>query len=169
VDRIQEIVSHLAVADGTDAGADPHRWEASRLIYDDLQTGKSLRELGREIGKSHMYVQYMQRTWALGKDFCPVYDPTGLSGTTWPDFKEIFYSAEVRGEASAKPKPSRKSPKGKSDPKEQGDESLSGQIRKAAELFNMIVTNPAIADTLSEEDYAVIEAMLEDIDLLFPS
>jgi hypothetical protein len=39
------------------------QWEAARLIFEELESGKTQRELAGEIGKSLAHVSYMAATW----------------------------------------------------------------------------------------------------------
>lgn len=57
--RVHEIIQHEHQADDLVAEADEHRWEAARLIAEELAQGKSQRQLASEIGKSLRHVQLM--------------------------------------------------------------------------------------------------------------
>jgi hypothetical protein len=61
--RVNEIIHHEAEADRLTAEASEHRWEAARLIVEELVTGKTQRQLAQEIGKSHVHVGAMARVW----------------------------------------------------------------------------------------------------------
>lgn len=96
--EIEDIRNHLAIADGTDLNSGTHRWAAARGIWEHRALGKSLRQVGEEIGRSHMYVQYYERVWNLaGKDLWESH--ADKSTVVFPEFKEIYYSADVRGPA----------------------------------------------------------------------
>lgn len=59
MDNIERIIRLEADADKLQAEADELRWEAARLIAEELDGGKSQRQLAREIGKSQPHVKYM--------------------------------------------------------------------------------------------------------------
>lgn len=63
IPRVQQIIEHEAAADELAAASDAHRWEAARLIADELAAGKSQRQLAAEIGKSQTHVSRMARVW----------------------------------------------------------------------------------------------------------
>ena len=63
--RVQQIIEHEQRADELAAKAEEHRWEAARLISEELAAGKTQRQLGDEIGKSHEHVRLMSRCWQL--------------------------------------------------------------------------------------------------------
>ncbi len=62
-DRIAQIRELEAGAARDEAEANRKRWEAARLIAEELQTGKSTRVLAKEIGKSHTHVVRMAGVW----------------------------------------------------------------------------------------------------------
>jgi hypothetical protein len=86
-DRVAEIISHERQADDLSAQSDGHRWEAARLISEELPDGKSQRQLAAEIGKHHSHVQRMAKcwTWRLKSP--------GETRT----FNQVYNSPEVRG------------------------------------------------------------------------
>jgi len=61
--RIEEIIWCEGQADQLDMEADGLRWTAARLIAEELDTGKTQRVLGEQIGKSHAHVGYMRQVW----------------------------------------------------------------------------------------------------------
>lgn len=86
--RTEEIVRHETAAERLEGQAEHHRWEAARLISEELKAGKSQRKLAAEIGKDHKHVGYMKRVWS----------EWGLkSPGERPPFNEAYNSPEVRG------------------------------------------------------------------------
>lgn len=61
--RVELIIHHEAEADRKEQEVSSLRWEAARLISEELATGKSHRQLAGEIGKSHVHVGAMARVW----------------------------------------------------------------------------------------------------------
>jgi hypothetical protein len=45
--------------------SDRLRWQAARLIAEEIAAGRSLRDLGKDIGKSHTHVRRMAAMWDL--------------------------------------------------------------------------------------------------------
>ena len=62
-DRVQQIIKLEAEADQAEATASEIRWEAARLIWEELQSGKPQRQLAREIGKSQGHVSKCSAMW----------------------------------------------------------------------------------------------------------
>lgn len=60
-DRVSEIIFLEAKADEVQIEIDQYRWEAARLICEELRTGKSQQVLADEIGKSANHVSVMKR------------------------------------------------------------------------------------------------------------
>ena len=92
--RVEEIIFHEVEAEKLEADAtklgqeaDGHRWEAARLIFEEISSGKSQRQLAREIGKSYEHVRIMAKTWNIfGKcqprlAFNVAYHSPGVRGT----------------------------------------------------------------------------------------
>jgi hypothetical protein len=61
--RVAEIISHEKQADEIQVQADTHRWEAARLISEELATGKTQSKLADEIGKSQGHVSKCSKLW----------------------------------------------------------------------------------------------------------
>jgi hypothetical protein len=76
--------------------ADEHRWEAARLISEELADGTSQRELARQIGKSQAHVRDMARVWEIW----------GRSASR-PPFNLAYNAPQVRG-SRPQPLPGRK-------------------------------------------------------------
>ena len=60
-ERVDQIIQHEAAADQKASEAEEHRWEAARLISEELADGKSQVRLADEIGKSETHVRYMRK------------------------------------------------------------------------------------------------------------
>ena len=68
--RVEQIVALERQADDLDKQSDDLRWEAARLIVEELEeTKKTQRALAREIGKSHTHVSHMKRAWLLAQEY----------------------------------------------------------------------------------------------------
>lgn len=84
--RVDQIIYIEAQADKLEEDVNSLRWQAAELIWQELDSGKSQRQLASEIGKSATHVNHMAKTWrvCLGKH--PL-----------PPFNEAYHSPEVRG------------------------------------------------------------------------
>lgn len=69
MDRIARIIKLERSADAKQKISDADRWEASRLIAEELDgpPRKTLRALGAEIGRSHTHVRRMAAVWRHGQ------------------------------------------------------------------------------------------------------
>lgn len=64
VDRIARIIELERSADAKQKASDADRWEAARLIAEELDaTDKTMRALAKEIGRSHTHVRKMVAVW----------------------------------------------------------------------------------------------------------
>lgn len=61
--RVRKIINLEARADRLSGEADKCRWDAARLIAEELDAGKTQRALADEISKSKSHVVYMALTW----------------------------------------------------------------------------------------------------------
>lgn len=84
--RVQQIIR-------LEREADDAQWEAARLITEELDSGKSQRQLAREIGKSQTHVRYMAKCWLLRENY-----------SFHSSFSELYNSPEIRA-AIEKPEP----------------------------------------------------------------
>src|SRR5690606_33905695 len=100
------IIHHEAEADRLQGEADAHRWEAARLIAEELDGGKSGRQLAREINKTETHVRYMRKTWE---------ENANLGSQDRPPFNEAYQAAK-RGKAKPEPERSRPTPPAGVDP-----------------------------------------------------
>jgi hypothetical protein len=83
--RVQRIISVEKAAERYDELADGCRWEAARLISEELADGKSQVRLAEEIGKSQAHVSYMAKTWRYN-----------LGYSDRPSFNEAYHSPAIR-------------------------------------------------------------------------
>lgn len=67
--RIEEIIWCEGQADQMVAEAEDLRWDAARLITEELATGKLQREVAAEIGKSQSHVSFMAQVHRLRPDY----------------------------------------------------------------------------------------------------
>ena len=88
--RVKQIIYHEQEASRLQAEADEHQWIAARLISEELETGKSKAQLGREIHKTEAHVRYMARCHKAKLKF----------GSDAPPFNTVYNSPEVRGKTS---------------------------------------------------------------------
>lgn len=94
--NIEQIIQHEADAERLEADADGHRWEAARLISEELATGKPQRQLAREINKSQSHVSKMKAVWEkYGTD----------SPENRPAFQDAYLEVSSKKPKSPKPKP----------------------------------------------------------------
>ena len=104
-ERVSRIIQNEQDAELYQAQADECKWAASEDIAAELADGKTQRQLGSEIGKSHKHVGYMATAW---RKF-------GNLGSQRPAFNEAYHSPEVRG--MPKPKDPEPLPRGGGDPR----------------------------------------------------
>jgi hypothetical protein len=97
--RIEHIIEHERLADKLDEQSEEHRWEAARLISEELADGTSQHELAARISKSQPHVFYMKRCWEL------------RDNSSYQSFDQLYGSPEVRG-----PQPKDQAPKQKKNP-----------------------------------------------------
>jgi hypothetical protein len=159
---IEEIQKHLAIAEGTDRDSGIHRWAAARGIWEHRQLGKSLRQVGEEIGRSHMYVQYYERVWALaGREVWEA--ATDKATVVFPEFKDIYYSVEVRGPSIVGRHADADEDEGTEDirtgadreehePVDEADFTAHGLVTTAADAIERLYGRKAEWATLSTED-----------------
>lgn len=150
-DRIEEIKYHLAAAEGPDRQSSHHMWVAAQLIWEEIEEGKSRRQLAQEIGKSHTHVRYMYNCWDLvGRKVM-----TGEADTeALPNFNEVYHSTEVRGDPDEQGRG-----EGKRRERELDDHSAHGLAMKAASVINELASNPAFWPLMTEEDWMVIREL----------
>lgn len=114
-ERVDQIIQHEAAAVQSAQEAEAHRWEAARLISEELADGMSQRALAAEIGKSQPHVSYMAKCWAQR-------DNHG-----YHSFDELYHSADIRGEVTAGPAPaaleSNDSPEALPEPETESNDS----------------------------------------------
>ena len=153
MDRVEQIRKALNTIDGEGIEYDELRWQAARGIWEEVDSGKSHRQLGQEIVKSHVYVGWYAKCWALVKD---TYDEGHL-----PPFADIFYSTEVRGEGFKRKKDpkqddgrKRNSRKDQGDDEEKPDPKVLGSswIALAMENLRLLEEWPAAWEFLTAED-----------------
>jgi len=150
-DRIEEIKFHLSAAEGPDRQAGIHMWEAARLIWEEVDSGTSRRELAREIGKSHTHVRYMYNCWDLvGRK----------TDGDLPNFNEVYHSSEVRGENEDTEPSERK--RGR----EPEDHSAHGLVMTITGALGELTGNPAFWPLMTDEDWALISEVPAVIDAL---
>lgn len=156
MDRIEQIKQALNTIDGEGVEYDQLRWQAAKGIWEEVDSGKSHRQLGQEIFKSHVYVGWYAKCWSLVKD---AYDEGHL-----PPFADIFYSTEVRGEGYKRKKEPKQSDGRKNRKKaDEGDEPEedpkvlgSSWIHLAMENLRLLEEWPAAWEFLSAEDLATL-------------
>lgn len=154
MNRVEQIKKALNTIDGEGVEYDELRWQAAKGIWEEVESGKSHRQLGQEIVKSHVYVGWYAKCWAIVKD---AYDEGHL-----PAFSDIFYSTEVRGEGFKRkkdPKPDdgrkRGNKKGDTeDDEEKEDPKVLGSrwISQAMEGLRLLEEWPVAWEFLTDED-----------------
>ena len=167
--RIRELLGSTARTARTDSDA---LWEAARLIWEERQTGRSLREIAEALGYSHMTIQYYARCWELMRK-------RGLvgSGSALPDFRDIYYSAEVRGaqstRTSRRPDPADHTAdgaeaRGRRAPRPAADTARHRQrpadwIADANEALGRLAAHPATWPHIAPRDVSSLRAMVPQI------
>jgi hypothetical protein len=156
VSRVEEIKAALNAADGEGIEFEELRWKAAKGIWEEVQTGKSHRQLAVEITKSHVYVGWYAKCWELVKE---TYDEGCL-----PIFADIFYSTEVRGEGFKRRKDPKQGDgrknrkKGDEDGEEKENPKVLGAqwISLAMENLTLLEEWPAAWEFLTDEDLATL-------------
>lgn len=90
-DNVPEIIRLEQDADKLESDASDLRWEISRLIYEELESGTRGKDLAEQIGKSPAHVSLIAKTWR-------VY----LGKPDRPPWNKAYHSAEVRGRSGPK-------------------------------------------------------------------
>lgn len=93
MDRVSEIVRLEAAADVKDVEASELRWLAAELIVAELESGKSQRQLAREIGKTQQHVSRVKISWDVVRH---------LKVSDRPPFNTVYNSSEVRTPKASK-------------------------------------------------------------------
>jgi hypothetical protein len=169
LDRVEEIKRHEAIADREDSRTSEHRWEAARLIWEEItEAGTSRRALADQIGKSHTHVRYMFNCWDIVGRKLVV---SGGSGSL-PNFNTVYTSEEIReshdeniDEHGAKARRGRYS---------DGDQSPSyaahDLVVQAVNAIDSLTRNPPYWPLLTDDDMdllrglpAASRALLKDI------
>jgi hypothetical protein len=68
MNRVAEIIRHEKEADKIQLKADDHRWEAARLISEELESGKTQKALAKEISKTQGHVSKCAALWKKFSD-----------------------------------------------------------------------------------------------------
>jgi hypothetical protein len=142
LDRVSEIIEHESIAEGEEHVTSYHRWAAAELIWQEVTEGKSRRELGREIGKSHTHVRYMFNCWDT------VGQKLGLSYDQLPNFNTVYNSPEIRGDIDGDGDTGQK----RRNDHEGEDHSAHGIIMAMATL----VGQPAYIDLITDDDWVIL-------------
>jgi hypothetical protein len=160
MDRIAEIKRCLLVADGDEKIVSKHRWKAAKLIWEEVKDGKSRRELGEEIGKSHTHVRFMYNCWDMvGRKLLV---SAGLDSL--PNFQAIYTSDEVRGTSDSdehkEGSGSRKREPGK-DPR--SEYTAHGLVVQADNAIDALLRSPAYHQLISDEDIVILRKLPAEI------
>ena len=147
--RIEQIKKLLAMADEEELSVSEHRWEASRLIWEEIEDGATQRGLAKEIGKSHTHVRYMYNTWNLIGQRLPA--------DALPNFNTAYNSPEVRGEAADEEDSGSGDRRRRGLDGNRGDYSTSGLVLQAVNAIDALARNPAHWETITEEELARLE------------
>lgn len=152
MNRIQEIIRLESEAALPEGEASLRRWQVARLMWEEVQTGKSRNELAEEVGKSRKHVQWMVKSWEVVGQHIP-------TGGVFPPFNPVYHGPEVRGESvvrddSAMPRSGvRKEPKDFSQgtPKDEQAQEKSWPAA-IAEAADMLQRFPAFWDMIGESE-----------------
>jgi hypothetical protein len=153
MDRIAEIKRHLSIAEGDERTVSAHRWEAARLIWEEIEEGKSRRELAREIGKSHTHVRYMYNCWDLvGRKLVVSGGSDAL-----PNFQAVYMSDEIRFPEDDEHKAQERHQRQRE--REQEDHTAHGLVMRAANAVDSLARNSAYWPLLTDDDWDVLRAI----------
>lgn len=149
-DRVTRIRELEASADRLEQAADQARWEAAELIAAELDSGKTLRGLGEEIGKSHPHVHRMAQVW---RDYGGT---RGTNPSSLPSFNTLYQHVKRVSE----PEPQlwkRESPKGRPPPHTKDFRKELRSAEEAHALLDDLVLkakdesrDPGIADVIDK-------------------
>lgn len=165
--RMEEIKSHVKIADENEATASEHNWMAAELIWQEVESGTTQKAIAKAISKSEAHVSFVKRCWQLR-----VVD-TGLEGFAFGDlgsFYEFYNSPEVRGESADRERGGSGDGDGSDRRKPSGDYSAHGLTVQAYSAIDALCRNKGHQQLLSEEDLELlrelpsrIRALLRDI------
>lgn len=146
--RMEEIKSHVKIADENEATASEHNWMAAELIWQEVESGTTQKAIAKAISKSEAHVSFVKRCWQLR-----VVD-TGLEGFAFGDlgsFYEFYNSPEVRGDSAGRDRDGGGSGSGDRR-KPSGDYSASGLVTQAYTAIDALIRVPSHHELLTEED-----------------
>jgi hypothetical protein len=166
MDRIARLRELEEIASGRDQDTSVMKWEAARLYWEEVDSGRSKADLARQIDKSAMHVTYMCRCW---ENF--VVKP-GIEWLGEPDYASLgsFYMAynsdDVRGpqdgSASRRQSPAGKKGTGREDKEQEfSGHTLVVDIYTAASI---LAGNPGYWSALTGEDWTRIRETRKMLD-----
>lgn len=175
--RVQKIKDLLQLSTRNENVSSAARWEAAHLIWEELRSGKSQREVGEEIGTSHTHVGRMARCWEVVVHGPQIeYDSFEQLGETY-DFRQVYQSEDIRGPAAKKPESDGRRHTALEDdediltgrsrqprPDTSDDFSAHGLAVTAASALGMLATHRAYWPMLSEEDWVLLGRIRQWVD-----
>jgi uncharacterized protein YerC len=167
--RVQRIKNLLQLSTRNENVSSAARWEAAYLIWEELRSGKSQREVGEEIGTSHVHVGRMARCWETVIHGPQIeYDTFEQLGANY-DFRQIYQSDDIRGPAARKPEVDNRRRTALEDddelltgrsrqprPDTSDDFSAHGLVTRAASALGMLATHRAYWAMMSEDDWELL-------------
>jgi hypothetical protein len=159
--RICEIVSLLKQADREGTTQSEYNWRASKLIWEEVESGTKQKDLAEQIGKSPAHITRLKKCWQVF-----VIGP-GVEFGSFRDlgsFYEAYNSPEVHGESQRNNERNRGSNgqgRGGQNKRTREDEDFSGHglVSRAYTALSILSGNPAFWPVLAEEDWVMLQAM----------
>jgi hypothetical protein len=155
--EVREIVRLEGQAAQTEKASSADRWHAAQLIFNQLRT-KTFRRLSSDIqeagGKGSVsHLERMKKCWELIGQL--QYETFKDDFSSYPDFTTIYQSDEVRDSEKKQQEKEEKERRRKEghDPE---DFSAHGLAVTASNAVDSLSRNPAIRDSLSEDDIALL-------------
>lgn len=156
--RIARIKNYVRTADASEAKASEHNWMAAELIWEEIDSGTSQKDIAKAIGKSEAHISFVKRCWELRVI------KLGLEEFQYADlgsFYEFYNSAQVKGESAGSDREG--SGDRKHDRREpDGDYTPSGLILQANSYIESLERNwdPQL---LSDDDISRMKSMMSRI------
>jgi hypothetical protein len=158
LDRVEEIKRHEAIADREDERTSGHRWEAARLIWEEItESGTSRRALADQIGKSHTHVRYMFNCWDIvGRKLV-----VSEGSSSLPNFNTVYTSEEIREspEGNAEDEQGHKARRGRYSDQDQVDYTAHGLVVQASNAIDSLRRNPAYWPLLTDDDMGLLREL----------
>lgn len=160
MNRIDEIIYHETAADAESSTRSAHRWQAAKLIYEEVESGKTKYKLAQEIGKSQHHVRWSARCWDLvGKHYAD-----GNEFSDFPNFNDTYHSDMIRGDQELpseerKPRSSGRSWSSSNEAAEPERDNAPAWVAMADEAARLLDAHPITWQLLTEDDRIVLKSL----------